>query len=818
MDLDGPVHGPGRENTGGGVAVVSLSTAAGVSSGMPSSRPPPSALPSLGSSWALAGQDRLLVWHPRGCGVCAAFALHTAQARVTDDDFNRVEGDAVRDLHFSLWNRFRAGSDPVEGGSGLRARQQLETENAVLLQEVQRLQQERDAQTVRIAELEEGANAAFSKLENASERVATLERTIADLQDWGSDITRQNRRLEDSRNDLRDQLSRAEAALEEFRRPRRTRTPPRSRTPPPRRRSPIPERGPSRRQASPPRFVPPPNPPRRGRSKSPRREVPSLPPTRVWGRPQHPAKDPPAPELRTAAPDAVARPMADLKASMPSEARAGPSTPVVTSYSSAMDVDKEVGQEVEPPRRTMPLLYTDWDAEDDDEDEDSDPGDSSDEHKRLLRAKVSHRKAKDPLPPLRPRSEYPGTPSAAEPPTMSAAPPKWPTGFPLPAITSPFLAGKWFEFVPRFSRDARHIVKAAQDGDDGAVWRVRHLLEQSSRDTRLGAVDGMYSLQQTWRNPRRPSTQNMGPARTEELSKASVVNPSGRPSPLGSTGQAPRDEEGSDKPRLPNPTPGMLPPAGPFPDPSSRKRKGKGPQDGLRDQGGSSSSAAPQEPAAKKRKGLAAPRRGDPPEVWQVYWKTFPQNIHPAARLAPDGTPNIEDVRAFIVIRALAAASRSADSRKSWLIRADELFSVAGLYAEYVRRRHITIAPNVAALAYPYDGSNVTWGDIARWFATNGHSPDSQAIREIEAFCRRARNLDAGRSPEDDRSFVSVPQDLPSEVQRLDIEDARIAAETASEDVTMADTLPSESAPANPIPPVTSDGTVQPEEHHASDD
>lgn len=512
-------------------------------------------------------------------------------------------------------------------------------------------------------------------------------------------------------------------------------------------------------------------------------------------------------------PSAVAQQIQLLKAAVPPTTMPTPATPILSSTpadtlpTSAMDVDKEVVPKPDPRPPPEPYLYSHWEDEGDSEDEDSDTKGGEDELKRLKRAKLLANQAKDPLPPFRPRSEFPARPSPVEPPTRSATPKKWPSGFPVPALTSPFRAGTWFEFVPRTSSDARRIVDAAQKGDDEAVWRIKHLLEQGGRDTRLAAVNGMYSLQQIWRNPKRPTTQHIS-IRTEAVPQGNTgVVQGGTSAASGTPWQARRWGPDDEFHHLPPPTTGINPPPGLFSDPpSSRKRKGKAVHEESRSYPvPGSSTATSNEPAPKRKKGPAAPRRGDPPERWQEYWKVFADQIPAAIRVASDGTPLLEDVRAFTAIRLLAATSQSKESRKAWISRAQELFSVAGLYAEYVQRYNLTVAPTMSANQYPRDGSNATWGDLAEWFATNGLQPNSSALREIEEFCRRVRNLESGRSVEDGSPFDSIPQDLSSEQARLNTEPAHPPREPISLDVAMADAA---GPPTEDVPHLTIDATA----------
>ncbi|KAH9843752.1 uncharacterized protein C8Q71DRAFT_852275 [Rhodofomes roseus] len=447
----------------------------------------------------------------------------------------------------------------------------------------------------------------------------------------------------------------------------------------------------------------------------------------------------------------------------PPQAIAPPPTPTSTSH---------------PSRPTMPRVMNDWadfsGSEGDSDDDDDDP---KEERRRIDRGKsrMAMNKGKG-------KQQEGGQPQffggTGAPP---AAPEGWPVGVQLPQNSVIAMAERWFNFIPRSSRDARRLIDAARRGDETAVVRARDLVTQANRDGALRGVNGIYTLVSNWQPPRNvpaaapmrshgeTTEQDERDLRQALLESREEARRRAAAAPTGSTGAGPSGHRTS----AATSSRGRGAAAS-----STRMDHGAGRQTGSTRLGptfsqvdgqsqstkrkAESPAAKMRAPPTKKAKKLPQPTNQSSIEDWQEWYATYPRNILSSMRVGSDGVPEYDDVAALHTARRIGPHL----GRYYWEVAVAQLFSIEGLYGHVVQLGNYPIGDVTSTVPYPWTGANSTIFDVARWFAASGYQPHE--VQYLERYFIRRRNEHERRGLEEGVPFTTFPTS-PGDVHDEDV-------------------------------------------------
>ncbi|KAI9059831.1 hypothetical protein FKP32DRAFT_1605879 [Trametes sanguinea] len=315
----------------------------------------------------------------------------------------------------------------------------------------------------------------------------------------------------------------------------------------------------------------------------------------------------------------------------------------------------------------------------------------------------------------------------------------WPYELMRPPVnTNPALASHWYDFVPVMGHEATALMDEAHQDTGEARHRITDLLRQLNSRPEMAGVEGAGSSRThaSASSPPYPAAlpydeplppQQQYPYAQQQQQQQPYQQPQLQYNPYQQQQQQQQQQHQMVPPPgysavayLPPPTNRwpMLPLPHPLVDPPRGQRNPR--------HAGSSSSTNPR--TQRPGHGLRQPMYTDPPHMWQAWFAQNQAKI-PTWRSVP------------------------IPERGQWVLLANELFSILGLYERIVQLGNYPVRPYYNIEPYPGNMGDLSIFHLARWYAAIGMTA-ARAARYVY-FARRARNQYYGRMLNDQSPFVT---------------------------------------------------------------
>ncbi|KAI9057970.1 hypothetical protein FKP32DRAFT_1606919 [Trametes sanguinea] len=144
----------------------------------------------------------------------------------------------------------------------------------------------------------------------------------------------------------------------------------------------------------------------------------------------------------------------------------------------------------------------------------------------------------------------------------------------------------------------------------------------------------------------------------------------------------------------------------------------------------------------------------DPPHMWQAWFAQNQAKIPTWMDLEIGGQrPTLASLDYHLVVRKAVPRQVPIPERGQWVLLANELFSILGLYERIVQLGNYPVRPYYNIEPYPGNMGDLSIFHLARWYAAIGMTA-ARAARYVY-FARRARNQYYGRMLDDQSPFVT---------------------------------------------------------------
>ncbi|KAI9066137.1 hypothetical protein FKP32DRAFT_1601952 [Trametes sanguinea] len=334
----------------------------------------------------------------------------------------------------------------------------------------------------------------------------------------------------------------------------------------------------------------------------------------------------------------------------------------------------------------------------------------------------------------------------------------WPYELMRPPVnTNPALASHWYDFVPVTGHEATALMDEAHQDTGEARHRITDLLCQLNSRPEMAGVEGMRVLQLGWRNDE-DRTNRSGPGAGSSRTHTSASSPPylaalpyDEPLPPQQQylyAQQQQQQQPYQQPQLQYnlyqqpqqqqqqqhqmvPPPGysavaylppptnrwpMLPLPHPLVDPPRGQRNPR--------HAGSSSSTNPR--TQRPGHGLRQPMYTDPPHMWQAWFAQNQAKIPTWMDLEIGGQrPTLASLDYHLVVCKAVPHRVPIPERGQWVLLANELFSILGLYERIVQLGNYPVRPYYNTEPYPSNMGDLSIFHLARGYGRmlNDQSP-----------------------------------------------------------------------------------------------